>query len=235
MGISVLNSQPDSKQVMDNTQATTSAGTKIERRVIEKNRRNYMKNLYSQLNSLLPNQNTNKEPPSLPEQIDEAINYIKTMESNLQKYKQKRDKLKFDRKRSYELCSSSSSCTTFETGSGAPAKSPQIQIHWNGSTLELVLTTGLHNQFIFYDIIRMLDQEQADVVHASFSASGDSILHLVRAEMGNLMLDFGAARITDKLNRIVYGSTSDEERQHDEQDYLWDFQIQPQLWDFLSE
>nr|WKE35141.1 basic helix-loop-helix family protein [Rosa persica] len=225
MGILVLNLQPDVRQVMDNTRATTS-GTKVERRVIEKNRRNHMKILYSHLNSLLPNQ-TSKEPLSLPEQIDEAINYIKTLESNLQKSTQKRDNLKFGRKRSYELCSG-----TFETRSATPAKSPQIQIHENGSTLEVVLSTGLHNQFIFYDIIRILDQEQADVVHASFSASGDSILHLVRAELGKSMLDFGAARITGKLKRIVNGSASDEELQHDDQDYFWDFQIHPQMWDF---
>lgn len=123
-----------------------------------------------------------QEPLSLPEQIDEAINYIKSLEENVQKSKQKRDSLNFDRKRSYECCSSSSG--SFETARSAPgAKSPQIQIHENGSTLEVVLSTGLHNQFIFYDIIRILDQEQADVVHASFSASGDSILHLVRAEV----------------------------------------------------
>lgn len=119
-----------------------------------------------------------QEPLSLPEQIDEAINYIKTLESNMQKLKQKRDNLKIGRKRSYELCSSTRSAAATST-----AKSPQIQIQWIGSTLEVVLGTGLHNQFIFYDIIRILDQEQADVVHASFSASGDSILHLVRAEV----------------------------------------------------
>ncbi|XP_004303146.1 PREDICTED: transcription factor bHLH118-like isoform X2 [Fragaria vesca subsp. vesca] len=221
----------DAKQVMENTQLTTS-GSKIERRVIEKNRRNHMKILYSQLNSLLPNQHS-KEPVSLPEQIDEAINYIKTLESNMQKLKQKRDNLKIGRKRSYELCSSSSS--TRSAAATSTAKSPQIQIHEIGSTLEVVLSTGLHNQFIFYDIIRILDQEQADVVHASFSASGDSILHLVRAEMGNLILDFGAAKITEKLKRIVYGSASDEELQHDDHNqdyYLWDFQIHPQMWDF---
>ncbi|KAL6137979.1 hypothetical protein ACLB2K_063267 [Fragaria x ananassa] len=217
------------KQVMENTQVTTS-GSKIERRVIEKNRRNQMKILYSQLNSLLPNQHS-KEPLSLPEQIDEAINYIKTLESNMQKLKQKRDNLKIGRKRSYELCSNTRSAAATST-----AKSPQIQIHEIGSTLEVVLSTGLHNQFIFYDIIRILDQEQADVVHASFSASGNSILHLVRAEvqMGNLILDFAAAKITEKLKSIVYGSASDEELQHHDhdQDYLWDFQIHPQMWNF---
>ncbi|KAK9922510.1 hypothetical protein M0R45_030972 [Rubus argutus] len=169
---------PDLKEIME-ASLSSSSTTKVERRVIEKNRRNQMKILYAHLNSLLPNQNS-KEPQSLPEQIDEAINYIKSLEAKVQKSKQKRDSLNFDRKRSYEYCSSSSS---FETARSAPgAKSPQIQIHESGSTLEVVLSTGLHNQFIFYDIIRILDQEQADVVHASFSASGDTMLHLVRAE-----------------------------------------------------
>lgn len=41
-----------------NHQGSQSTSTKIERRIIEKNRRNQMKVLYSKLNSLLPNQSS---------------------------------------------------------------------------------------------------------------------------------------------------------------------------------
>jgi hypothetical protein len=51
--------------------------------------------------------------------------------------------------------------------------------------------------------------------------------------MGKSTLDFGAARITEKLKKIVKGSTSDEELQlDDDQDHFWDFQIHPQTWKF---
>jgi hypothetical protein len=52
-----------SERNMDH-QGSQSTSTKIERRLIEKNRRNQMKILYSKLNVLLPNQNS-KVPLSL--------------------------------------------------------------------------------------------------------------------------------------------------------------------------
>uniref|UniRef100_A0A803QJG2 BHLH domain-containing protein n=1 Tax=Cannabis sativa TaxID=3483 RepID=A0A803QJG2_CANSA len=51
----------------------SSSVTKIERKIVEKNRRNHMKVLFSKLNSLLPPQNS-REALTLPDQVDEAIN-----------------------------------------------------------------------------------------------------------------------------------------------------------------
>ncbi|CAN6700495.1 unnamed protein product [Malus baccata var. baccata] len=217
---------------MNNNQASQSSSTKVERRVVEKNRRNHMKLLYSNLFSLLPNQNP--KPLSLPEQIDEAINYIKSRESKLQKSKEKKESLVGTRKRSHATSFvnvESMEPNNLSIESVRSTKAPQIQIHEIGSTVEVVLTSGIDNhQFIFYEIIRILEEEQADVVHASFSTLGDTIFHVVRAEMHKSVLDFGTARITEKLNRFVNGSTSDQELQ---QDGFWDFEFEPVaiIWD----
>ncbi|KAB2612528.1 transcription factor bHLH36-like [Pyrus ussuriensis x Pyrus communis] len=225
MGIFAAN-LPEKDQ-MNNNQASQSSSAKIERRVVEKNRRNLMKLLYSNLFSLLPNQNP-KEPLTLPEQIDEAINYIKSKESKLQKSREKKESLVGTRKRSHAtsfINAESMEPKNLSIESVRSTKAPQIQIHETGSTVEVVLTTGLDNhQFIFYEIIRILDEEQADVVHAGFSTLGDTVFHVVRAEMHKSVLDFGAARITEKLNRFVNGSTRDQELQ---QDCFWDFELEP--------
>jgi hypothetical protein len=47
-----------SEEKMNQGSQSTTTSTKIERRLIEKNRRNQMKILYSKLNVLLPNQNS---------------------------------------------------------------------------------------------------------------------------------------------------------------------------------
>ncbi|TQD75015.1 hypothetical protein C1H46_039455 [Malus baccata] len=194
---------------MDRNQANESSSTKVERRVVEKNRRNRMKLLYSNLYYLLPKQ-TFKAPLSQTNQIDEAINYIKSQESKLQKLKEKKESLMRTRKRSY-----ATACVNVEGSRSAKAR--QIKIHEIDSTLEVVLISGLENhQFMFYEIIRLLDEEHSNVVHANlFSTLGDSTFHIVRAEIGKSMSEFGAARITEKLNRFVNGSTSDQESQQE--------------------
>ncbi|GMN53816.1 hypothetical protein TIFTF001_022940 [Ficus carica] len=200
-------------------QGSQSSATKIERRIVEKNRRNQMKALYSKLNSLLPPQNS-KEVQTLPDQIDEAINHIKILEARLMKYKEKKKSL-LSRKRSYTCAN------TFQ--SVGSQRSPQIEIHEIGSVLKVVLITGLDNQFIFYELIRILHEQRADVVDAKFSVSGGSIFHVVHAEIEDSI--FGATKISERLKRFVSGSSSDGELH--EPDQWWDdFEIQPGMLDF---
>ncbi|XP_057426324.1 transcription factor bHLH162-like [Lotus japonicus] len=158
------------------TNQQPSSTTQVERRLIEKkNRRNQMKILYSKLNSLLPNYNP-KEAVPLPDQIDEAINYIKSLEEKMKMAQEKKESLGGSNKRSRGSCSSSISAT-------AVSKSPQLEVHETGSSLEVVLTCGLDNQFIFYEIIRILQEENIDVRSANSSMAGDSMLHVVHAEI----------------------------------------------------
>lgn len=114
-----------------------------------------------------------QEPLSLPDQVDEAINYIRSLEEKLKKSQERKESL-MGRKRSY-------TCTTYEAI--ASPKSPQIEIREMGSSLQIVLITGLDNQYIFYEANHILHEEQADVLNANFSIAGDSIFHVVHAEV----------------------------------------------------
>ncbi|PNS91369.1 hypothetical protein POPTR_019G099400v4 [Populus trichocarpa] len=196
------------------------SSTKTERKVVERNRRNQMKSLYSSLNSLLPNQNF-KEAQPLPDQIDRAINYIKSLEEKLEKAREKKESLTRSRKGSYTC--------TFDPLSSAASKSPQLKIHEIGSVREIVLTSGLGNQFLFYEIISILHEEGVEVVSANFQALGDSFFHIVHAQMKGSADGFGAARVTERLNRFISGSTSEIELDSE----LWDFANHPETnWEF---
>ncbi|XP_022748934.1 transcription factor bHLH162-like [Durio zibethinus] len=187
------------------------SSAKEERKIIEKNRRNHMKNLYSRLNSLLPHHNS-KEPLSLPDQIDEAVNYIQNLETSLKVSREKKDSL-MGRKRSYR-------CTNT-----ASLKSPEIRISEKGSAIEVALITGQESQLMFYEMIRILHVEGAEVLNASFSTVGNTIFHIVHAEIGALE---AAKIITEKLNKFAHGSTSDEELRRE----LCDNEIDPETWGF---
>ncbi|KAL8108009.1 hypothetical protein AgCh_024450 [Apium graveolens] len=64
-----------------------------DRKTIEKNRRNYMKDLYCQLHSLIPNDISSKGGKSLTDQLDAAAKYIRKLKIKLEKLKQKRETL----------------------------------------------------------------------------------------------------------------------------------------------
>ncbi|XP_061351837.1 transcription factor bHLH162-like [Gastrolobium bilobum] len=175
-----------------------SSSTKVERRVIEKNRRNHMKMLYSKLNSLLPNYNP-KEALPLTDQVDEAIKYIKILEGKVKMAQEKKESFG-GKKRSHDCCSSSFATTSCP-------KSPQLEVHEMGSSLELVLTCGLETQFIFYEIIRILHEENIEVKSANSSLAGYSMLHVVHAEIPQSYLQIGATKVSERLKRFVNGSS----------------------------
>jgi hypothetical protein len=99
---------------------------------------------------------------SLPDQLDEATNHIKKLQTNLERMKEKKDSLivGMDEK-------PNSSTNSGMTMMGL--RSPQIEIHQNGSALEVILITGLDCQFMFNETIRVLHEEGAEIVSAIFS------------------------------------------------------------------
>ena len=135
-----------------------------------------------------------QEALSLPDQIDVAINYIKSLETKLKKAQEKKESFNIGKKRSY-------TCTNFEAKSSL--KSPQMEIREIGSTLEVVLITGLDNQFIFYEMIHILHEEQAQVLNASFSISGESIFHVLHAEVCTLV-NYALQKCDIRLNHSLY-------------------------------
>ncbi|GLT35184.1 hypothetical protein SLA2020_096570 [Shorea laevis] len=192
----------------------TSSSTKVERKVIEKNRRDHMKHLYSLLNSLLPQQ-PSKKPLAVPDQIDEAVDYINSMQKRLKECEERREELT-GRKR-LRGCSGIFGSDT----AGSSSKSSEIKIHEMGSDLQIFLITGLENKFIFKEIIRILHEQGAEVENATYSVSGDKIFHVLHAKNGGV----GGEKITEILNKFVYGSTNTEEELSND---LWEY------WDSLE-
>lgn len=149
---------------------------KMERRIIEKKRRDHMKGLYSSLFSLLPSYKSKGILP-VPDQIDEAVEYIKNLQLKIEKMNQKKEKfLLSENKRR-------GSCVT-ETSSSSRLVPPKYEIHEMGPAMDVVLLTGLDKPTTFYKILRSLHEDGFEVVHANFSSSGNSMLQVAYAKMG---------------------------------------------------
>ncbi|KAI3466680.1 hypothetical protein Pfo_023343 [Paulownia fortunei] len=172
--------------------------SRADRKTVEKNRRNQMKALYSKLSSLVPHQDP-MEVVSISDQLEGAANYIKKLQVNLGEMKQKRNRL-------MGLYSANLSSSRFSSNSapGELIKLPNIDIHVSGSALEVVLMTGLNNQFMFTETIRMLQEEGAQVVSASYSVADHTTFHTIHSKIGERAVEYEAARISERLRKFVY-------------------------------
>jgi len=117
---------------------------------------------------------------ALPDQLDEATEYIKSLEAKVKMLKEKKERL-MERKRSRSGFSSG-----FEARGSL--KPPRMEIHETGSVLQVILTCGVDNRFVFCEIIRILHEENVEVITTSSSIVGDSVIHVVLGEVSIYVL-----------------------------------------------
>nr|XP_009591015.1 transcription factor bHLH162-like [Nicotiana tomentosiformis] len=205
----------------------SNSAPKLERKYVEKNRRNNMKNLYNQLHSLLLNHASSKETLALPDRIDAATNYIKSLETKLEKNKMYLEELRISCRKRHRSVKA-----TNELPSSSTKSLPQIEFHEMSPTMFVVLITGLDNLAIFYNIIRLLNEEGVEVLYSSFSLNGNSTLQIsLETKMDrNSTMEFRAATLFDKLKELLYGSSCSNNMES--QLHLWDYIIESELLGF---
>ncbi|XP_038902350.1 transcription factor bHLH162-like [Benincasa hispida] len=179
---------------------------KIERKVIEKNRRNKMKSLYSNLNSLLPTPHSNL-PLTVSEQIEEVIKSIKSLEIKLKKDEEKKERLL----RKSKMSLSSPSYTALSTNQNRNV--PELKIKEMGSAVEVVLTTGLEDRSIFYEIIRIFNEERVEIINVSYSDLESTIIYSLHAEIEDVVYEFGGTKLIERLKKLVHEPNNDPELQ----------------------
>ncbi|XP_006366311.1 uncharacterized protein [Solanum tuberosum] len=203
------------------------ARAKLERKDVEKTRRNYMKNICNQLYSLIPSTHLSQETMGLQDKIDAAIKYIKSSEMKLEKSKMYLEEL--SRMSSRKRPKSSNS-----TDGPSPSikSTPQIQFHEMGPNMVVVLICGLDNIATFNNIIRLCNEEGVEVVYTNFTLNGNSMLqisHETKINMSSTM-ECRAANLCDKLKELLYGKSNDNEMES--QLHLWDYIVESELLGF---
>ncbi|XP_022862513.1 transcription factor bHLH162-like [Olea europaea var. sylvestris] len=201
---------------------STSASTrtpKIERKIVEKNRRNRMKDLFSDLLSLLPDHGS-KKAMHLPDQVDEVVAYIENLKINVEKMKQKKEFL--PRKRS-------NSCVTSEIQAPTKSSTPFVEVHDMGPNMDVILVSGLDDLSKFYSILHLLQEDGIEVANANFSVHGNSTIQILHDKVGKSRMGVGATTMSRRLKDLICGSTCSEVGSNID---LWDSEIQSDIWGY---
>ena len=108
------------------------------------------------------------------DQLDYATSYIKQMRERIEQLEGRKEEA-----RSLDTNSNKMIHDTMKIGS----KLPLIDLKDTGSIIELSLTSGLHKNFMFSEVISILQEEGAEVVSSSFSTVGDKVFHSIHAQV----------------------------------------------------
>ncbi|KAI3997541.1 hypothetical protein MKX01_029372 [Papaver californicum] len=185
-----------------NHKESSSSTTKTERKIVERNRRNHMKSLYAQLNSLLiPRENSSKKLMSVPDQLHEATNYIEKLQIRVDRMKEKKKSLILVRPSTVNINNNNVKPPT-EAG----LISPIIEINNVGFALNVVVIASriYNHQSLFYQLIRVLQEERAEIANANFSIMDGIAIHTLHSQVGESELAFGVERVRRRLIKIVH-------------------------------
>ncbi|XP_060211443.1 transcription factor bHLH162-like [Lycium barbarum] len=166
-----------------------------------------------------------QEAMALPDQVDAAITYIKSLEIKLEKNKMQLEKLRTSKKRP-------NLCMAIHDPNPTTKLSPQIEVHEMSPTMDVILMTGLDNLTMFYNIIRLLHEEGFKVVNANFSLEGNSTMQILHENkiIENSTMESRATTVYSRLKELLYGSSSPTDDDIIETLLrLWDDDIQSEM------
>nr|AKN09601.1 basic helix-loop-helix transcription factor [Salvia miltiorrhiza] len=204
--------------------SNASTNPRIERKIIEKNRRNKMKNLYSQLVSHLPPQPSSLvEGAPLPDQIDQVVEHIKNMKTKLEKLRQKKD---FLLQRNKQPINNNSCITNTQNEGKNLISSPLVEVQDMGPNLDVVLAENLQSFSSFRDIISLVHQHGVEIASASFSRDGNSSIQVLHDKVGHPKPGFDGATIARKMKELVCKGMNPSSSEVVESEMnLWDYGI----------
>ncbi|KAL8547487.1 hypothetical protein ACS0TY_006997 [Phlomoides rotata] len=173
---------------------TSYVPNKLERKIIEKNRREQMKDLCFKLVSLIPPQHSKKQKQ---DQVGEAVAYIKILGERVEEL----------RRRKVEAAAAAGT----KDGGGAAInlgepnpKLPILEINELGSDhLKVVLISGANKKFMVHQIICIIEEEGAEVISVSISTIGDKIFHTLHAQVKISRVGVDTSRICERIHELV--------------------------------
>ncbi|KAH6758344.1 hypothetical protein C2S51_018579 [Perilla frutescens var. frutescens] len=157
-----------------------SSKQKVERKTVEKNRRVLMKLLCFKMVSLIPDSYfvQAKEFLSQQDQLDHSVAYIKILRDRLEELKRRKTQLtNIDTIMNY---------TNNNNNNNNVVESkvqPILTVKELGSSVEVVVISGLIKNFRLHDVITIIQEEAAEVLTVSISTIDAKIIHTIHAQV----------------------------------------------------
>ncbi|XP_052175735.1 transcription factor bHLH162-like [Diospyros lotus] len=184
---------------------------KLDRKVVERNRRIHMKGLYFRLSSLLPPHHfkPTKDMSQL-DLLDQAATYIKQLKERTDELEARREaaaaasgqQLRINKKKKKKK----NVVSDADDGDGSMMygfRAPVVEFRELGSIIEVVLISGLKNKFMLCEVIRVLQDEGAEVVSASCCTKEDRIFHTLHAQVKVSRVGVETSRVCQRLQELA--------------------------------
>uniref|UniRef100_A0ACD5TS63 Uncharacterized protein n=1 Tax=Avena sativa TaxID=4498 RepID=A0ACD5TS63_AVESA len=190
---------------------TTTAAT-VERKEVERERRQHMKQLCAKLSSLIPKENySSTDTMTQFGSLDEAVKYIQKLKESVNELRQRRNLLQaMAPLRGNGGVSMSTNTTTngdarssdLEGGKGVSALVVEVRQH-DDSSMDVVLICNANRPVKLHEVITILEEEGAEIVNANHSVAGLKIFHSIHSRAFSSRIGIDVSRVSERLRALV--------------------------------
>lgn len=156
---------------------------KRNHKMIERQRRKEMKVLFSQLRSVLPEENL-RGKRTVSEQVLEAVNYVSHLQRKIEDLSAQRERMKVNFDQNAKV-SFQKYCNKTLQFVGSDGECPAVKINPAGSGVQ-ILTYALEHEIAYSDILLRLEQCGLEVVNAASSAINNKVYHTIHTKVLDL-------------------------------------------------
>ncbi|KAJ1282924.1 hypothetical protein BS78_03G088400 [Paspalum vaginatum] len=189
------------------------SSTVVERKEIERTRRQHMKSLCVKLASLIPKEHyASKDMITQQDCLDEAAAYIKKLKERVDELRQKTSSARLMAAGMRGGASTSAATTTSGGGAGseeadddeAVAAPPVVEVrqHHDGSILDVVLISSVERPFKLHEVVTVLEEEGAEILNANFSVAGRKIFYTIHSRAFSSRIGIEVSRVSERLKAL---------------------------------
>lgn len=175
------------------------AADKNSHKMVERQRRKEMKELFSRLRSLLPEENIRGKRAE-SEQLLESVNYVRYLQQKVEELSAERQKMKVNSDQNAKVSFSKFPSKTPPFG-GSDRDCPAFNIKSVGSGVQ-IWTNSLEHEIVYSDILLALEDGGLEVVSASSSAVKNRVYHTIHAKVFDLKT-FNIHTLYQKLWHLI--------------------------------
>ncbi|KAK3163671.1 hypothetical protein QOZ80_1AG0006660 [Eleusine coracana subsp. coracana] len=198
-----------------NNSGSSGTTATVERKEIERKRRQHMKNLCAKLVSLIPKEHySSKDTMTQLGSLDEAAAYIKKLKERVDDLHQKRSSVQVlaSVRGGGAGASTSVATTSGDAGSSEEAAvaedeavAPVVEVrhHQDGSSLDVVLISSVEKPFKMHEVVTVLEEEGAEIINANFSVAGRKIFYTIHSRAFNSRIGIEVSKVSERLRALV--------------------------------
>ncbi|KAG2596205.1 hypothetical protein PVAP13_5KG146900 [Panicum virgatum] len=200
--------------------SNSSGTTAVERKEIERKRRQQMKSLCATLASLIPKEDYSRDAMTQLGSLDEAAAYIKKLKERVDELQQKRSSAQLMAADTSggggggggSVASTSAAATAASGGARSEedaaeeaAEAPVVEVvHYNdGSSLDVVLISSVERPFKLHEVVTVLEEEGAEIINANLSVVGRKIFHTIHCRAFSPRIGIEVSRVSERLRALV--------------------------------